>query len=226
MAALVSRLIGIVAEFVRVALVRRRASEFIGFIAAALICLGIAYGIDGVVEHMDQTPNVFDENGPVETVQAFIVGFAGLLFYLAALRFDFEIFFGSLGLSFFCGLAVLREVPGCNSPFYDGGLCLTNNQKDLGTFFCAAAVLGLLAIRREPLARRIRDLNFFWILPAGIAGSILVFGELGEHFGAQNIEETLETTSYLFLTAFAVAINARPHWFDARKDRRFPAEAE
>jgi len=203
-------------EMIRVGLLRRSGREIFGFAAVAAACFAISAASDLIVEALDVGENVFRENGPIEMVQAWTVGLAGLLFYLAALRLDFELFYGGLMLSLASGLAVMREIPGCGSHFYDGGACLTDGRKGWLTILLLLAVLGLAVIRREPLARHLRELNFFWFVPCCYAFAFLVTAELMEKFQHTDFEETLELSGYLMLLAFSLALNLKPRWFDAR----------
>lgn len=197
---------------------RRSLTDIGGFMAVALLSLGVAW-VGGLVFEPTTGPADFPlENGGHELLQAALVAAAGLLFLVAAVRFDFEIFYFSLFATFFCGLAVLRETPRCGSPFYDGGPCLTSNGKLLIGLALAAMLIALLVWRRVPLARRVDELNFFWILPAGFSGVMLIAAEImGSYYFEVWKEETLELASYLNLTVFAIAVNIRPEWFDSRR---------
>ena len=205
-----------VSELVRVAVFRRSLVEIFGFVVLAAVCLAIAFGMDWVAALFDLPDEIFQENGPIETFQALLIGSAGVLFFFAALRFDFEIFYGSLVLALLSGLAVVREIPGCGTTFYDGGACLSDTAKDLATTAIVAMAIAVLAWRRIPLAKHLRELNLFWIVPAALAGGMLVAGEAMEHLHASGLEETLETAAYLLLLCFAGWIHANPERFDAR----------
>ncbi|MCB8836004.1 hypothetical protein [Aurantimonas sp. VKM B-3413] len=213
---------GVLVEIIRVGLLRRTLKELLACLALVLFCLALAAGFDLLAETFDTGAEIFRENGPIELVQAFIVGIAGLLFYLVAIRFGFELFYGSLLLSLGCGLAVLREIPGCASRFYDGGVCLTAPGKDGLTVLLVAAVAILAAIRHVPFARHIRELNFFWVLPSGFAFAILILAEIMERLHSMGAEETLELAGYLVLLIFALTLNLKSEWYDARKKPELP----
>ncbi len=203
-------------KIIRVAICRRRPIEIIGFTGLAMLCLIAALAIDGAAELFGLPAEIFAENGPVESFQAILIGGAGLLFFVAALRFDFEIFYASAVLALLSALAVLRELPGCASLFYESGACLSDAAKDISTIMAFGILIALFAWRRIPLAKQLGELNMFWIVPAAYAGALLVIGETMEHFHAVGLEETMETAAYLVLLCFAGLINARPDWFDAR----------
>ena len=209
-------------EMLRVGLLRRTLREAAGFLALAAICVGAAFFADFICAAIDGGQDLFVENGPIETIQAILVGLAAALFYLAALRLDFEIFYGALMRSLGSGLALLREIPGCASHFYDSGVCLGDCSKDGLTVLLVAVVTGLALLRRGPLARHLRELGFFWLVPSGIAFAILVAGEAMEHLHFEAYEETLELAGYLDLVVFALALNLKPERFDARRARPLP----
>ena len=213
---------GVVVEIIRVGLLRRTLKEILACLALVVVCLGVALGSDFLAETFDVGADVFQENGPIEMVQAFVVGAAGILFYIVAIRFGFELFYGSLFLSLGCGLAVLREIPGCASPFYEGGVCLTDSGKDGLTVLLVACIALLGAIRHVPLARHIRELNFFWVLPSGLAFAILVLAEVMERMHSMGAEETLELAGYLVLLVFAITLNLKSEWYDAREKPPLP----
>lgn len=203
-------------KIVRVAICRRRPVEIIGFAGLAALCLVAALAINGASELLDMSAESFAENGPIERFQVILIGGAGLLFFIASLRFDFEIFYASAVLALVSVIAVLRELPGCASLFYESGACLSDTAKDISTVMAFAILILLVAWRRIPLARQIEELNMFWIVPAGYAGALLVIGEAMEHLHAVGLEETMETAAYLVIFCFAGLINAKPDWFDAR----------
>ena len=204
-------------EALRVFLLRRTLKEIAGSLGLAVVTITAAglvarlFSLDGAAS------DVFQENGPIESVQAWIVLVAGVQFYLAALRFGFEIFYGTLLLSLGAFLAVVREIPACESAFYFGGICLRHSWQGEIQAVIVLLVAGLALWRREPLARHLRELNFFWIVPAGTAFAILVAAEVMEGLGQPVIEETLELAGYLHLLVFAAALHLAPHWFDARQ---------
>ncbi|MBO0903777.1 hypothetical protein [Jiella sonneratiae] len=205
------------AEAFRVAVLRRTAKEAAACGALALASIAAAFAASLFCEALFPATAVFRENGPIELVQMVVVGLAGLMFLVAALRLDYELFYGALALALGCLLAVIRETPGCTSHFYDGGVCLSETGNEVTRILAVAVVVGLAALRREPLARRLRDLNFFWAVPGGTAFAILVCAEIMEKSRFASLEETLELAGYLYLVVFAAALNLRPQWFDVRR---------
>lgn len=196
------------------ALARRTAKELFWFGALALCSVAAAWVFSLIVEPTSGPTEFPGENGPSEILQAAMVIAAGLLFFLAALRFGFEIFYASVAIAVACGLAAVREFPRCGSSFYDTGPCITDDGKLLITLVLVGSAIALLAVRREAFSRHLRELNFFWIVPCGISGVLLVVAEIvGETYYRVWIEETLELGSYLNLLVFSVALNIRPNWF-------------
>lgn len=202
----------------RAALSRRTGRELFWFGALALVSLAVAWGFSLIVEPTTGPTEFPAENGPSEILQAAMVILAGLLFFLAALRFGFEIFYASVALAVACGLAAAREFPRCGSAYYDVGPCVTGDAKTLISLAIVGSALVLLAIRREAVSRHLRELNFFWVVPCAISGVALVVAEIyGETLYQVWIEETLELASYLNLLVFAGVLNVRPQWFQVRR---------
>ncbi|MBB4001034.1 hypothetical protein GGR03_000081 [Aurantimonas endophytica] len=198
----------------REALARRTLRELFWFSALALCSLAIAWVFSLIVEPTTGPTEFPTENGPSELLQAAMVIVAGMLFFLAALRFSFEIFYASLAIAVACWLAAVREFPRCGSEYYDYGPCLSNNTKGLIVLGAIGLAVALMAIRREPLSRHLRELNFFWIVPCALSGAMLVIAEIiGESYYRVWIEETIELASYLNLLVFAGVLNLSPHWF-------------
>ncbi|MCP3056381.1 hypothetical protein [Aurantimonas marianensis] len=212
------RTAGILArETVIVAITRRSRAEIVAFLILALLSLTVTWTGSLIFEPTAGKADYPAENGWHELLQAALLLSAAVLFYAAAVRFGFEIFYFSLFAAFFCGLAVLRETPRCASSYYEGGPCLSSDGKLIIGFALAATVIALLAWRRIPLARQVRDLNLLWILPVGFSGLMLIAAEImGSYYIEVWKEETLELASYVNLTVFAMVLNIRPGWFDSR----------
>ena len=206
-----------IVEVLRVFILRRTLKEIAAFTALGMASVAASLAATGFLSFIDTGPELFQENGPIETVQAAIVGVAGILFYLAAIRFAFEIFYGTLLLALASFIATIREIPGCESNFYDGGPCLPHADLPAIRVAIILAVAALILIRRVPLARHVRELNFFWVVPAGAAFAILIVAEIMEDLGQPRFEETLELAGYLHLFVFAVTLHLAPHWFDVRR---------
>lgn len=204
----------LVLEMIRIAWKRRSLREILFFLASAAVSMAVAAAVyvglrqAGVSEEL-----LVSENGPFESLQAYALGLAGILFAVAALRFRAELFYGALGMAFVSGLAVVREIPSCESPFFEGGTCLAGNSKIwIVAALCALGVAALI-LKREPLARHLRDLTFFWIVPSFFAGILLLAADAMEGRHNVMLEETLELGSYLTLVAFSVALNLKPAQF-------------
>lgn len=217
---LVLSIFGVIREVAVVAIRRRTMRESGWYLVALVFALSASWLLGNFLEPAIGPADFPIENGPHELFQAAVVGVAGLLFYQAALRFDFEIFYVGLVSAFGCALAVLRETPRCGSPYYDGGPCLTSDGKAFIAVTVAVAILGLAALRREPVARRASELNFFWLTPvAACAGLLLAADIFGGIYYMVWEEETLELAGYVVLLMLALAVNLRPNWFDVPRRR-------
>ena len=171
------RITAILSEFVSVAIMRRSLFELGAFSVLALACVVGSIELGAIWTALGSSRDLYIEDGPVETIQAFTVGFASISFAVAACRLDYELFYGAVFAALLCGLMAQREVPGCADRFFDGGFCVTNTQKDWTLVVLFAAFLAVLAIRRIPLAKRPRDLNFFWLVPVVFGCALLAVGE-------------------------------------------------
>jgi hypothetical protein len=182
-----------------------------GLIAALSVL--VAFGCSALLASTLSANAVVMENGPHELLQAGTVALAGIGFLIAALRFDFEVFYVTLLGSLGSFLAALRETPGCSSSFYDGGPCVTATWKDLIPVAGALAAIALVIYRRVPLARRINELTIFWLVPVSATVLLLVAAGLAEAQNAVWIEETLELAAFANLLAFALVVHLQPRWF-------------
>jgi len=159
--------------------------------------------------------SLFAENGAVESAQAWLLVAAAGVFLAAYRRAAdaralFCVCMAALSL-----LALQREIPACESAFYDSGLCLHRTMK---VPFSGAVLLGggLLALLKQPRWRSFLDLrNLAWVWPVGIAALLLGLAEGAEHFMHQEMEETMEFGAYAYLLSFAVWV-ARAPSVDAR----------
>ena len=171
--------------------------------AVLLILAGILLGF--VVREFDDIQAMFMEDGPIESLQAGMLGLAAVIFGLA--------FFKSTGArALFCVVAtfaivfaVTRELPRCDSAFTGGGICLTGGWKK--TLVLAAAGLGLVALfwrRREWTAEVLRLSNIRWTWPCFVVVVMLAGAEAAEHRVHVEIEESLELVAYLYLCAYGL----------------------
>ncbi|MEF2551832.1 hypothetical protein VQ042_10750 [Aurantimonas sp. A2-1-M11] len=185
-----------------------------------------AIGFSVLLMGSDSGAAAMAENSPHELLQAGTIALAALVFFLAALRFDFEIFYVTLLGSFGSSMALLRETSSCTSDFYTGGPCLTATSKDLIPLAMAVVAVALLLYRRVRLARHIRELSLFWLVPVGFSTLFLVIAELAEANIAVWVEETMELAAFANLLAFAVVIHLQPRWFGVtlRWSNTVPAE--
>ncbi|RFC66208.1 hypothetical protein DYI37_01720 [Fulvimarina endophytica] len=157
------------------------------------------------------------ENGLYEGSQSIILALAATLFLVGAYRFRGEIFYVCAVAALLCVFAVTRETPRCSSSFYDGGACLTADGKVYVFLAVVAAIVAILAIKREPLARRWSEMQFFYAVPCVLIALCLVASEVfGTHIYVW-LEEIAETTAYLQILMLALLVNLRPAWFDARR---------
>lgn len=146
----------------------------------------------------------FAEDGPVETLQAGLVGVAGLMFLLGFRRSGDAKAIFCLGMAVAMGLAMQREIPNCASAYYDEGVCLpaTGKAVFVGLLFVGALIC--LATKRPRLWSFFDPRNLLWAWPAGISLAMLLLAEVAEHRLAQDMEELLELAAYLHLLAFSV----------------------
>ena len=168
----------------------------------ALAVVAILLGI--TVRDYDEVQAFFDENGPIELIQAFCLAGTALIFAAAFLK--------SAGArALFCVVAfgaivtaTTRETPRCGSVFYDGGMCLTHTGKD--TIVIAGAVLCLLALlwRRLDWRKVLHPVSLRWVWPSFIVMALLAGAEYSEHAMHEELEESLELAAYLYLAAFGV----------------------
>jgi len=210
-----SGLIGDILHVVRRRLHWHELARF-GLIAGAAMLAAIACSLVMVGGFASDV--TIAENSPHELLQVATVALAAIGFLIAALRSDFEVFYVTLLGSFGSAMAVLRETPACSSNFYEGGPCLTGTWKDLIPLGLAIGAVALVVYRRVPLARRIREISLFWLVPVGASALMLVGAEWAEARDAVWIEETLELASFANLLAFSLVVHLRPRWYRATLD--------
>lgn len=167
-------------------------------VAALAVLVGtLAAGLDPV-------RSIFDENGPIEIVQAACLAITAVIFVAAFLKST-----GARAL--YCVTAfgaivtaTTRETPRCGSAFYDGGMCLTHTGKD--SIVVLAAVLCLLALLWRPLDWRkvLHPVALRWVWPSFGVVAMLAGSEIAEHAVLMTLEEALELAAYLYLAAFAL----------------------
>lgn len=153
---------------------------------------------------------LFQENGAIEDAQALLLAFAAFGFLkayrsAADAKALFCVAMGALAI-----LALQREVPACESAFFEGGFCLPRPAK-LPLSALVALGAGALALAKRPRWRSFLDLrNLAWVWPVGIAALLLGAAELAEHALHQEMEETLEFGAYAYLASFALWIARAP----------------
>ena len=189
--------------------------ELVVFAAIAAGAILVAVACSLLLVGASASDATIAENSPHELLQVATVALAAIGFLIAALRFDFETFYVMLLGSFGCAMASMRETPACSSSFYEGGPCLTGTYKDVIPFALALGAVALLLYRRVPLARSIREVTLFWLVPVGASTLMLVGAEWAEARNAVWIEETLELASFANLLAFALIVHLRPRWYRA-----------
>ncbi|GGD32211.1 hypothetical protein [Aureimonas glaciei] len=170
-----------------------------GLALAALAALSGSIAAD-----VDQMRFFFDENGPIEILQAVCLALTAVIFAVAFLR-------SSGARALYCVAAfgaivtaTTRETPRCSSAFYDGGMCLTSTGKDwivvLGAVLCLAA----LVWRRLNWRKVLHPVALRWVWPSFGVMAMLAGAEVAEHVVWMAMEESLELAAYLYLAAFAL----------------------
>lgn len=182
-------------------------------VVLAFAAIGFAVVMLVLMGHDGTT--VFEENGPVELVEAAMLlatALCGILGYAN----------GSEKLGYLCGIAafvslafLLRETPRCES--IDSFICLSAGGKRPATVVAAlaAAVLLTTFVRRDR-AGFISSLNPRFAWPFGVVLLALAAGQLAEKWHWEAAEEMLELYAYAVLfqaTAFlASAFLPRLNW--------------
>ena len=154
--------------------------------------------------------SLFAENGTIEVAQAWLL-VMGTVVFLAAYRraADAKALF-CVSMALLSLLALQREIPACESAFYDGGLCLPRTAK-LPLSGAAILAAGLLALLKRPRWRSFLDpRNLAWVWPVGVAALLLGLAEAAEHFLHQEMEETMEFGAYAYLLSFAIWVARTP----------------
>lgn len=184
--------------------------DFWRWIGAAFALLVAGSLVGWWAEVWDQ-PRVsfFEENGPLETVQAVALGLAAILFAIRAWRADGVLADISVVLVFLLVFSMIREMPRCDSYYYYGGVCLQANVKTWLIGAAAAAAAAVLILRRaNPIDMlRPRWTLVFWPLWAALV--LLGLAEATEQFKWIALEETLETAAYAYACATAAWIVRR-----------------
>lgn len=176
--------------------------------AALLVLLAVLAGTGWRDD--DALGRTFAEDGPVELVQVAVLLVASGLFTVAFARGLFAVGQASLVFAVAAIMAAMRETPRCDSPFYEGGVCIDGNLKD-GVYVAMAllVVVGLVlkpSIRPRLLTFRqnlIVARHLLWTWPAVLAAGMIASSELLEASGFYRTEEALELAAYLYLAAFA-----------------------
>lgn len=154
--------------------------------------------------------SLFAENGLIETAQALLLALAALGFLRAyAGATDAKALF-CVSMSALSLLALQREIPACESAFFDSGLCLHRTVK---LPLSAALVAGacLLALLKRPRWASFLDLrNLAWVWPVGVAALLLGLAEGAEHLHHQEMEETMEFGAYAYLLSFSIWMARTP----------------
>lgn len=182
--------------------------QFRSWTASALI-IGLGAPVLGHLL-LRLSSSIFAENGYVETSQAGLLVVAAILFLLAYCR--------SAGAkAAFCALmaalaaiAVQREIPACQSAFYESGLCLARSTKGAVSALAVLAGVGLV-FAKGVAWRSFSDLrNTAWVWPVAVAATLLGLAEVAEHWVHQETEETLEFGAYAYLAVYAFWVGSRP----------------
>jgi hypothetical protein len=154
-------------------------------------------------------PSVFRENGLIETPQMALLGISAILFAHALVRSSGARAVFSAVLILACLLALQREIPACESAFYEGGICATRPAKAVFAVGAGTICALVLLLKHAPW-RRVVDLgNILWVWPVALAAVLLGLAELAEHRILVEIEETLELGAYLYLALFATGMAFR-----------------
>ncbi|SJZ52831.1 hypothetical protein [Consotaella salsifontis] len=144
----------------------------------------------------------FDEDGPIEWIQAAIVGLAAVTLVVRAWRSRSPVGLLACGAAYFLYSAVLREVPSCTSHFYSGGGCLTHTWKYGLMTAGALLVLAYFVLQRRHLPGIFRPRWSLTFWPLLVSAALLMAAEYGERMHMMEIEETLELFSYFYALAF------------------------
>ncbi|WP_156418519.1 hypothetical protein [Aureimonas sp. D3] len=159
--------------------------------------------------------SLFAENGAIESAQAWLLVAAAGVFLMAYRRAADARALFCVSMAALSLLALQREIPACESAFYDSGLCLHRAMK---LPFSSVVLLsaGVLALIKRPRWRSFLDWrNLAWVWPVGIAALLLGLAEAAEHWMHQEMEETMEFGAYAYLLSFGFWV-ARAPSADAR----------
>ncbi|MEF2072313.1 hypothetical protein [Consotaella aegiceratis] len=165
----------------------------------------IGAGIGWFIE--SETPYAatwFAENGPVEWPQAVVVGLAAVVFAVCAWRSPGPLGTWCIPIAYLLACAIVREMPACESHFYDGGACIERSWKTVLVTTGGAIMLVGFFLRRHNLMAMIKPRWSFVFWPLGIAFLLLIVAEVGEKFGHEGIEEMLEFSAYIHAFCFSV----------------------
>lgn len=175
--------------------------------AVVLLATGLLIGI-WYEPYPDLEAAIFNENGPVETVEMLALALAMTVFIFRAIRSDDPVSLICIVIAFLLANAILRETPRCDSPFYDRGMCVPTRLWKNGFVFVLLAITSTgLWVRRRHLREvfSIRWPLMFWPLLAALA--LLVIAEIAEDFSVMGTEETLEAFAYFYSAAFGLWIH-------------------
>lgn len=160
---------------------------------------------------LQSSPSLFSENGIVEMGQLCLLIAATGLFVIACRRTtDAKAIFCG-GMALVSALAMQREIPACESLFYEGGLCLTRPAKGVYAVLVVLAAVGLVALRGLRWRPFFDPRNVRWIWPVVLSLSLLALAEIAERRIHPEMEETLELGAYLYLVSYAAWLNRRSH---------------
>lgn len=189
------------------------------WIGTALLSLVVAYGVSLFLEPALGPRSYPAENGPIEILQEVL-----LLGSIAALVMTFlrsspgGVAVFSLILAYVLFHATVRELPRCDSAFYEGGPCFPSEWKDWTRLAVSALALLALALKRIDWRAMEWTRDRSWILPLAAAAALLAAGQVASSFIYVRLEEILELAGYLILLVLSLNVLAR----DLARSRRVP----
>lgn len=169
--------------------------------AIATFVLGLLFG--RFAENLDGAHSlVLAENGLVEAAQLIALALAIALYVLRFRRSQDAIGAICIGVTILLVIASLREIPRCDSYYYEGGLCLNRAWKRTFTGIGLVSLLAMAYPQRERLREASRSAIIpFW--PLALSAMFLLVADGAERLHFQGVEEFMELGAYSYTTAHA-----------------------
>ncbi|GGD90988.1 hypothetical protein GCM10011390_07100 [Aureimonas endophytica] len=179
------------------------------WLIGSVVGVGLGLVFAAASDALSVSDAFFDENGPIESLQALLLAVTTLVFCWSAWRSTDSKAFFSLCMAGASFVATLREVPRCGGPYAAGDLCVPQTDKDIALAIVGLAILLVMGFSRWNWrdVLDLRNLRYVWI--TGLSALTLALAEIAERVHLPRVEESVELVAYALLAIVALRLVAR-----------------